>query len=172
MASFPPDLATFALARPRIQGFEGFMVRPYLCPANKWTIGWGTTRYPNGDKVKETDFPQGIPYGFANTCLNYAMARTRLSLQHCTTRIPTVPQAAALICLAYNIGVGLHDGVKGDLADSTVLAKFNAGDFQSCADHFLDWNKAHVDGKLVVLNGLTKRRQVERALFLSDDGKV
>jgi lysozyme len=166
MASFPPDLATFALARPRIQGFEGFMLKPYLCPANKWTIGWGTTRYPNGDRVKETDFPEGITPGFANTCLNYAMARVRLSLQPCLTHIPTVPQAAALICLAYNVGVGVHDGVKGDLADSTLLAKLNAGDIGAAADHFLDWVYIHKDGKAVKLDGLVKRRQIERALFL------
>lgn len=163
---FPPDEQVFAVARPRIQGFEGFYSKPYLCPAKKWTIGWGTTRYPNGQRVKETDWPQGITNGFALTCLNFAMERVRRDLEPCVTRAPTVNQAAALICLAYNIGVGVHDGVKGDLADSTLLAKFNAGDIQSAADHFLDWVYIHKDGKPVKLDGLLTRRKTERALFL------
>jgi lysozyme len=88
------------------------------------------------------------------------------------TRPPTVHQAAALLCLAYNVGVGAHDGVKGDLADSTLLARFNAGNFTGAADQFLVWNKARVGGKLVVLPGLDTRRHVERDLFLTLDATV
>ncbi|APF12027.1 hypothetical protein BKC11_04965 [Salmonella enterica subsp. enterica serovar Typhimurium] len=46
---------------------------------------------------------------------------------------------------------------------STLLRKLNAGDYAGAADEFLRWNKA--GGK--VLNGLTRRREAERALFLS-----
>ena len=38
-----------------IREFEGFVASAYLCPANVWTIGIGTTIYPNGVKVKKGD---------------------------------------------------------------------------------------------------------------------
>lgn len=44
-----------------------------------------------------------------------------------------------------------------------VLALSCWGDYAGAADEFLRWNKA--GGK--VLNGLTRRREAERALFLS-----
>lgn len=57
---------------------------------------------------------------------------------------------------AYNIG-------SRALSTSTLLKKLNAGDIKGAADEFLRWNKA--GGK--ILNGLTCRREAERALFLS-----
>lgn len=38
-----------------IKHFEGFREEAYLCPAKVWTIGYGTIRYCNGDKIKEGD---------------------------------------------------------------------------------------------------------------------
>lgn len=38
-----------------IKHFEGLRLKAYLCPAKKWTIGWGTTFYPNGNAVQEGD---------------------------------------------------------------------------------------------------------------------
>lgn len=167
MTTFPSDDQTFALARPLIQKWESFSAKPYMCPAGKPTIGWGSTKYADGRKVTLQDKP--IDQSFAGILLVAAMRRVRQDLQPCVTRIPTVHQAAALISLAYNVGVGAHDGVKGDLADSTLLAKFNGGDIKDAADQFLVWNKAHVDGVLEVLAGLTARRKDERSLFLTPD---
>ncbi|MGK9381775.1 lysozyme [Salmonella enterica subsp. enterica] len=62
----------------------------------------------------------------------------------------------ALVSFAYNLGART-------LSSSTLLRKLNAGDYAGAADEFLRWNKA--GGK--VLNGLTRRREAERALFLS-----
>jgi lysozyme len=64
-------------------------------------------------------------------------------------------QKAALISFAYNVG---QTALKG----STLLKKLNAGDIEGAANEFPRWNKAA--GK--VMNGLTKRREGERALFL------
>ena len=36
-----------------IQKFEGFRQNAYLCPANVWTIGFGATKWMNGDAVKK-----------------------------------------------------------------------------------------------------------------------
>ena len=156
---------TLPLAIPLIKQFEGFRAAPYLCPAKRWTIGYGTTKYPDGRKVTANDEP--ISQLTALRYLQASVERVERDLHPLLLREPTPQQHAALICLAYNIGVGAHDGVKGDLADSTLLARFNAGLIAAASDQFLVWNKAHVDGKVEELPGLTKRRQAERALFRS-----
>jgi lysozyme len=38
-----------------IKKWESCRLTAYLCPANKWTIGWGNTFYEDGNKVKEGD---------------------------------------------------------------------------------------------------------------------
>jgi lysozyme len=38
-----------------IKEFEGFESKPYLCPANVPTIGYGNTMYPNGERVTMDD---------------------------------------------------------------------------------------------------------------------
>jgi lysozyme len=49
------------------------------------------------------------------------------------------------------------------MASSTLLRELNAGHYRTAADEFLKWD--HAGGR--VLLGLTRRRQAERALFLS-----
>jgi GH24 family phage-related lysozyme (muramidase) len=65
-------------------------------------------------------------------------------------------QLDALVSFSYNCGLG-------SLQSSTLRMKFNRGDYSGAADEFLKWNKA--GGK--VLRGLERRREAERALFLS-----
>lgn len=38
-----------------IKHFEGFISKPYLCPAGIATIGYGSTKYVDGKKVKLND---------------------------------------------------------------------------------------------------------------------
>lgn len=49
---------------------------------------------------------------------------------------------------------------------STLLRFLNVGSFDLAADQFRLWNHATVDGRLVVLAGLTRRRAIERDVFL------
>jgi lysozyme len=169
---WPGRADIFALAEPIIMEFEGFRSKPYLCPAGVPTIGYGTTKYPDGRKVTLADKPCAEVE--ARVYLEFSMRRVLGDLQasKAVARSPTVHQAAALLSLAYNVGVGAHDGVKGDLADSTLLARFNADDIQGAAAQFLVWNKARVNGVLTALSGLTKRRAAERALFETPDAPI
>ncbi len=64
-------------------------------------------------------------------------------------------QYDALVSLVFNIG-------RGNFAASTMLKKLNLSDYDGAAAEFPKWNKQA--GK--VLNGLTKRRAKEQALFL------
>jgi len=162
-----PSAVAFILAKPIIKHAESFQPKPYICPAGKPTIGWGTTYYPDGKAVTMAD--PDCTQAQAENWLTYSMMRVEAQLKPLILVRPTGHQWAALISLAYNIGVGTHDGIQGDLADSTLLHKLNAGDTQGAADQFLVWNKAHVSGKLTVLSGLVARRHNERSLFLTPD---
>ena len=44
-----------------IKSEEGCILHPYYDKAGVPTIGWGTTRYPNGVRVKMTDPPRTQP---------------------------------------------------------------------------------------------------------------
>ncbi|MEM1379719.1 MAG: lysozyme [Pseudomonadota bacterium] len=65
----------------------------------------------------------------------------------------------ALVSFIFNIGA---DNFKR----STVLAKLNEGDKLAAAEAFERWTKARVDGKLMKLDGLVRRRAAEKSLFL------
>jgi lysozyme len=170
MTTIWPDYARVCgLAEPLILKFEGFRPKPYLCPAGVPTIGIGTTRYPDGRKVTLADLP--CSEGQAQAFLQSSMWRVYQDLQNsgAVTRSPTLHQAAAFLSLAYNIGVGVHDGRKGDLADSSLLDCFNRGDLNGAWYHFLDWDKAHVQGILQRVQGLVARRMAEQQLFKMAD---
>jgi lysozyme len=76
--------------------------------------------------------------------------------ERAVTGIPNLTQHQydALVSLTYNIGVGAFER-------STLLATLHSNPI-AAANDFLAWN--HVNG--VVNAGLTKRRNLERALFL------
>ena len=135
-----------------IAQFEGCYLQAYLCPANVWTIGIGTTVYPNGVKVKKGDkctLEQALEY------LQHDLKSFEKTVNE-SVKVPlSQNQFDALVSLTYNIG-------QTAFSNSTLLKKLNAKDYQGAADQFPRWNKAK--GK--VLNGLTRRRAAERALFL------
>ena len=68
-------------------------------------------------------------------------------------------QLVAFGSLAYNIGSTAFRG-------SSVARRWQAGDRRGACDAILAWNKARVNGKLVVVRGLANRRAAERALCL------
>lgn len=135
-----------------ISSFEGIRLNAYDDGVGVWTIGIGTTVYPNGIKVKKGDkctLEQAKEY-FAHDLNRFEASVNNL------VKVPlSQNQFDALVSLTYNIG-------SGNFASSTLLKKLNAKDYQGAADQFPRWNKAK--GK--VLNGLVRRREAERALFL------
>ena len=91
--------------------------------------------------------------------LNKDIEQRQLALKKILKRTPNANQLSAMTSLAYNIGINRF-------ADSSVRKNFDAGDIKKAADSFLLYNKARKDGKLVVIEGLDKRRKLERELFL------
>lgn len=143
-----------------IQEFESFVNAPYLDSARVWTIGYGSTYYPNGKPVTGRDKP--ITREYAETIQRHVISKdfepviNELLAKEIASGFITQNMFDAIISLTYNIGV---NGFKR----SSVLRLLKQGDKQNAADAFLLWNMA--GGK--VLRGLVKRREKERQLFLS-----
>ena len=135
-----------------ISSFEGIRLNAYDDGVGVWTIGIGTTIYPNGVKVKKGDkctLEQALEY------LQHDLKSFEKTVNE-SVKVPlSQNQFDALVSLAYNIG-------STAFKNSTLLKKLNAKDYVGAADQFLVWNKG--GGK--VLKGLVRRRDAERALFL------
>ena len=132
-----------------IKKYEGCKLKAYPDPATggePYTIGWGTTFYPDGSKVKEGD-----------TCTQEEA--DGLLMWYCTTKIKLPPniyvynQKEALYSLIYNIGQTAFDKSKCKKAILT-------GDWKTA---YKEWDWETANGKK--LKGLVKRRAEERELF-------
>ena len=141
-----------------IKSFEGCYLKAYKCPAGVWTIGWGTTEPIDGVKPHEG---MVITQKQADELLIKNLNGYENAVNEYVTYSINQNQFDALVSFAYNCG-------NGALKTSTLLKKLNAGDVHGAANEFLRWNKAN--GK--VLNGLTRRREAERKLFLKEEEEV
>lgn len=138
-----------------IKHFEGFRSEPYLCPAGIATIGYGTTRYPNGAKVTLND--RHISEAEAESFLQNDVKTFELSVYaYCVDTI-TQNQFDALVDFCYNLGAGALKG-------STLLRKININP----ADNLIreEFNKWVYSGN-EVLPGLIERRAAEAQLYFT-----
>ena len=132
--------------------FEGCKLTAYQCPAKVWTIGWGNTFYPDKTPVKQGDV---ITQEQANALFETVMNNFALGVKKCLTKEVNENQFSALVCFAYNVGIG-------SLQKSTLLKKININpNDETIAGEFAKWTKAN--GK--VLLGLVRRRKAESDLY-------
>jgi lysozyme len=148
-----------------IKEFEGYHERlpdgsckAYICPAGKLTIGYGCT--------------EGVHHGMVATEAQALemFAREMKKHEDVVARLVTVPlsqsQFDALVSGSFNAGfLTLKDG-----SPSTLRTRLNAGDYDGAGQEFLKWTK-HADektGRLIVSNGLVRRRAAELALYMKD----
>lgn len=136
-----------------IKEFEGLRLKAYPDPGSggePWTIGIGTTVYPDGRKVKQGDV---ITEAQAEEYLRHDIASFEAKV-NLYAKVATQGQHDALTSFAYNVG-------PENLRTSTLLRKHNEGDYEGAAQQFAKWNRAA--GK--ILTGLTRRRAAEAALY-------
>ena len=130
-----------------IKKYEGCYLKAYKCPAGVWTIGYGHTNGVKSGMVITKD--QAVTY-LKNDLITYERAVNSY------VKVPlTQNQFDALVSFSFNCGTAA-------LKHSTLLKKLNSGYYDGAANEFTKWNKSN--GK--VLNGLVRRRQEEKELFL------
>ena len=133
--------------------FEGFRSKPYLCPAGVWTIGYGSTFYPNGRMVRPVDQP--ITELQARVLLEWELERCASSvIRLCPNVVNDTARCNALADFVYNLGAGR-------LQTSTLRRKIIASDWAAARVEIKRW----VRGGGKVLPGLVLRRAAEAALL-------
>lgn len=133
-----------------IQKYEGCRLQAYRCSAGVLTIGWGTTRYPDGNPVNEDDI---ITQEYADALLtDYLMKEVYPHIAKVPYSI-TINQKRALCSLIYNIG---WPALQKSRLWNAICKKDYIGIFK-------EW-----DFGVKQALGLAKRRSEELSLFLGD----
>lgn len=139
-----------------VKKYEGCILTAYPDPATggePWTIGWGSTTYLDGTKVKKGD---KITQEHADKLLSEYINKNIIPVINKIPYILTSNQKEALVSLLYNIDATKFMNTK---CFSAICNKDVEGMFKEW-----DWIKA--SGK--VMKGLVKRRSHERFLFFKD----
>lgn len=136
-----------------IKSFEGLQRIAYQDVAGIWTIGYGHIK---GVKQGMTITEEEAEKLLLKDLTDAERIVNRQFPVHLNEN-----QYSALVSLAFNIG-------EDWILKSTVRRKLIAyvPDYPAAADAFLLFNRSTVNGKRVVVDGLTRRREAERALFL------
>lgn len=138
-----------------LKDLEGFRKSPYLCSAGKWTIGYGTTIYPNQKKVTSQDKP--ITEVLASVLLDLHLEMVYRNIGYLVKVELSQNQFDAICMFVYNVGVTRFK-------TSTILKLINAKLFDIASRQFDRWIWA--GGKKS--NGLIKRRNAEKKIFLGE----
>jgi lysozyme len=136
-----------------IKLFEGYKAKSYLCPASVVTIGWGSTMYTDGRKIKLGDT---INEQQAEDLLMWELKNKSIALHGLNIN---QNQFDSCLSFIYNVGIGAF-------TNSTLKKKILANpNDPTIKAEFMKWNKARVGGQLMELKGLTRRRTAEAELY-------
>jgi lysozyme len=137
-----------------IKKYEGLKLEAYICPAGVPTIGFGSTFYPDGRRVKLGD---KITLQEAESILLHDIKRFEKEVLNAVKIEITNNQLSALVSFVYNVGASAF-------RKSTLLKKVNANPTDlTIHNEFMRWTRA--GGK--VLPGLVKRRAEESKLYFT-----
>lgn len=133
-----------------IKGYEGYVGHPYQDSVGVWTIGYGHTEGVTAHSAHLTE-TQASELLAKDLDESYAPAVTGTGVKL------TQHEFDALVSFVYNLGVGMM------AAGAHVGHLLRFGTKRQVADSLLRYDHA---GNVRLL-GLTRRREAERALFLS-----
>jgi len=129
-----------------IKKFEGLKLNAYICPAGKWTIGYGHTKTAKPNQIITPDRAEFL--------LEMDLLDSIKAVEKWVAVPLTDNQFSAVVSLVFNIG-------ESQFRRSTLLRRLNAGKYSEAAAEFPRWNKV----KGVPVLGLTRRRRAEATLF-------
>lgn len=171
---YPDPASPLAKATPKVKwGFSlATALRASLSPATQalsgspWTLGYGQTGPGIGPASPRITEPE------ARALLEVEVAKRGDEIERRSSVDLTVGQLAALTSFLFNVGpgkCGVKDGLfelKSTPRRPSSLWRFTmAGRPEVAAGEFMGWTKAQ--GK--VMNGLIRRREAEKALYLRPD---
>lgn len=148
-----------------IKHHEGLRLKPYRCPARLWTVGVGRVLYAIQGRLpldQRDAYPlapednRTFSKAEVDGLLSADLIRFETGVARLFPMVLAQSQFDALTSFAFNLGLG-------GLQRSTLRQKVLRGETQEAADEFLKFTRG--GGK--ILPGLVKRRNDERALFLS-----
>ena len=136
-----------------IKHFEGFISKPYLCPAGVATIGYGSTKYVDGKKVKLND--KAINENEATLLLkntltiyeNIVSKKVKVQLKQ--------SQFDALVSHTYNTG-----------GSNTLFNLINNEANDESIKKWFETKYISANGK--ILKGLVERRKAESKLYFHE----
>ena len=138
-----------------IASFEGFRARAAKTPDGRWTLGFGhvaTAR--EGLSVSRAE---------AEDLLRWDLRPVEDMVRQSALTPLNQNQFDALVSFAFNIGVS-------NFATSDVLRYLNQGQPIAAALAMHAWRRARVNGRVLVIDALVRRRAAEAALFLEPLG--
>lgn len=139
-----------------IKVHEGYSEKAYKpLPNDVPTIGYGTTKYPDGSSVKIGD---KVTRKQAEELLANDIEGFRKAMIACIKVPLTVNEAEAYTSLTYNIG-------SSAFCKSTLVKKLNSYDYEGACKEILKWNM--FQGK--PLKGLTVRREEEYKICIKQE---
>lgn len=135
-----------------IKSFEGFRARAVELPSGKWTIGYSHTKTARaGLRITPAD---------AETVLReYDLPPIEQTLSAAVLAPLSQNEFDALVSFAFNIGTSAF-------LRSHALAHLNSGRPLAAVDAMSNWRNATVNGRMIEVDALVRRRVMEQALFL------
>jgi len=138
-----------------IKRFEGLRLDAYRDPVGIPTIGWGSIRGLDGDRVRMDH--RTITAVEADFLLAGHIQKTEYQVSRLVDAPLTINQFSASVSLVYNIG-------SGNFQSSQIRMRINRKDYAGAAGIWWQWRRA--GGR--ILKGLVLRREMERRLFDDD----
>ena len=144
-------MRTSAAGLQLIKSFEGFRESATQLPGGRWTIGYGHVRTAReGLTISEKD---------AEDLLVYDLKPVEDAISTTVFAPLLQNQFDALVSLAFNISVS-------QFRNSDILQNLNGGDYLAAANGFDVWRRARLNGRVIVVDALVRRRAAEKSMFL------
>lgn len=149
----------YSVSEPLVAGvkhFEGYYARPYLCPTGYPTIGYGHV-IKSSEKGTLTHLTEPEATALLRKDLNEAL-KDALRIMPGLAR--SQQQLDAITSWVFNLGAT-------NLQNSTLKKLYVSGHHDQAAAEITRWVYGKVNGKMVQLPGLVRRRAWEKKVFLN-----
>ena len=148
-----PGMQTSRTGLELIKSFEGFRPRAVsLGKTSGWVIGYGHTGSARANlRISQEDA--------AAILEKYDLPPIEQTVTEAVYAPLNQNEFDALVSFVFNIGIEAFRG-------SDVLSRLNSGEMLGAANAMSAWRKARIEGRLIVVDALVRRRAVEAALFL------